>query len=142
MGNRAVIAFTGGPGAGNGSVYNGTPCVYLHWNGGRASVMGFLCAAVDLGYHKLPTETQRRDAFARMVQAWFSTGSVYVGQYFQMDTDNWDNGTYVVDRDLDIVERRFVRGDEEIDEAKTDAIRLDCVEIGRTADLNAVQLVA
>jgi hypothetical protein len=131
MGNRAVIAFTGGPGAGNGSVYNNTPCVYLHWNGGYASVMGFLRAAVNLGYHKLATETERRDATARLAQAWFVKGSVYVGPYFKMDSDNFDNGTYVVDCDLDIVERRFVRHGEEIDEPKTDAIFTECYAMGQ-----------
>lgn len=143
MGNRAVLAFTGGAGAQNGEVHNGTPCVYLHWNGGHASVAGFLAAARALDYHRLPTETARRDAFARMVQAWFGNGSVYVGPYFQMDTDNWDNGTYVLNARLEIVERRFTRGkDEEVDAEKTQQIYLQCLEIGRHSDLSAVQLVA
>ena len=129
MGNRAVIAFTGGPGSGRGEVHNNTPCVYLHWNGGRASVEGFLEAARTLGYHNPhSTETERRDGFARLVQAWFGSGSVYIGPYFQQDTDNWDNGTYVVDGRLQIVERRFTRDKpEEVDAEKTQKIREQCL---------------
>jgi len=40
MGNRAVITF---------ATYTNAPAIYLHWNGGRASVEGFLSAARQLG---------------------------------------------------------------------------------------------
>jgi len=127
MGNRAVIAFSTG-----GFVCHGTPCVYLHWNGGLASVQGFLQAARDLGYANLKSETARRDAFARMTQAWFGHGSVYIGQYFQQDTDNGDNGTYVVDESLNILSRRFVpkRHGDEVDPIKTTGIYDQCFSMG------------
>jgi hypothetical protein len=40
MGNRALLTFSTEPTA---------PAIYLHWNGGRASVLGFLKAARQLG---------------------------------------------------------------------------------------------
>ena len=44
MGNRAVIAFEQ-----NGKQDKNSVGIYLHWNGGRDSVEGFLQTAKDYG---------------------------------------------------------------------------------------------
>ena len=49
MGNRAVISFSTSPAA---------PSIYLHWNGGRASVEGFLAGCLEAGY--APPATKSR----------------------------------------------------------------------------------
>lgn len=124
MGNRAVI--TAAPyGAGNLGIY-------LHWNGGRASVEGFLQAAKDLGinFSVNPCGMAR---FGQMVGNWFG-GNLSLGVDIcrRLDCDNWDNGVYIVDPvTLAIVDRLFVRGQEEVDPEKTAAIRADVVEKNR-----------
>jgi hypothetical protein len=93
MGNRAVIAFQDGS---LEHVQLNAPGIYLHWNGGPESVTAFLDAAKELG-------VRREDEYgaARLCQIignWFGgTLSIGVGTCRNMDTDNGDNGTYVVD---------------------------------------------
>ena len=93
MGNRAVIAFQD---ASHTEVQPDSVGVYLHWNGGPQSVVAFLDAAKYLG-------VRREDEYgaARLCQIignWFGGNlSIGIGTCRTMDTDNWDNGTYVVD---------------------------------------------
>jgi len=93
MGNRAVIAFQD---ASHNEVQPDSVGVYLHWNGGPESVGAFLAAAKELG-------VRREDEYgaARLCQIignWFGgTLSIGIGTCRTMDTDNGDNGTYVVD---------------------------------------------
>jgi hypothetical protein len=116
MGNRAVITFHNNYHA---------PCVYLHWNGGRASVEGFLRAARELGFDlgKFRSESSFMDAFARMIASRFFScnvgRNVYREQYGRADTDNYDNGVYIIDEDLRVIGRLHNRGQEEINPAKT-----------------------
>lgn len=137
MGNRAVLSF--GPLLGDDTV----PGVYLHWNGGRASVEGFLRAARAL---TLPatggTPTEQRDLVARLALA-FIGSSVYVGPASEMDRDNWDNGIYRIEN-LEIVERGYTRGrPEEIDPEKTSAIAAETLakvrELGGLEGLAALK---
>ena len=104
MGNRAVIAIK----QKNIEIAN-TPCIYLHWNGGRDSVEGFLETHHKLGMRGAEDATY---ALARLTQiianAIGGELSVGVGIYSQLDTDNYDNGVYWldnVDGKLQIVER-------------------------------------
>ena len=93
MGNRAVIAFQEENWR---AVQPDSLGIYLHWNGGPESVVAFLDAAEKLG-------VRREDEYgaARLCQIignWFGgTLSLGVGKCRNMDTDNGDNGTYVVD---------------------------------------------
>ena len=93
MGNRAVIAFQS---ADLDKVQPDSVGVYLHWNGGSESVEAFLTAAKELG-------VRREDEYgvARLCQIignWFGgTLSIGIGKCRTLDTDNGDNGTYVVD---------------------------------------------
>ena len=93
MGNRAVIAFQS---ADLDKVRPDTVGIYLHWNGGPDSVHAFVDAAKELG-------VRREDEYgaARLCQIignWFGgTISLGIGPCGKLDTDNGDNGTYVVD---------------------------------------------
>lgn len=116
MGNRAVI--TTAP-------YSDTNVgIYVHWNGGRESIEGFLEAAKELGYRS-PGEDNSY-AMARLVQA--------IGVYFggelslgvdlcsNLDTDNGNNGTYLIGPDWEVVGRKFFDGEDEVDEERTKAV--------------------
>lgn len=120
MGNRAVITF---------STANNAPSIYLHWNGGRASVEGFLTAARQLGLRHAPTAQAQADALdniAEMLARYFfrcNVGmNVYRLHFAGADRDNGDNGTYVLDQDLQIFARLHHKRGEEINREKTAAI--------------------
>ena len=123
MGNRAVLTF---------ATAKSAPCIYLHWNGGRASVEAFLLAARHLNLMapmqgmgdgtRFDTQARVLDAIAAMVRDDFGMSSVYRETYGSTDTDNWDNGVYLLDDSLDIVGRKFMRHDEELNDEKTQAI--------------------
>lgn len=117
MGNRAVIVFS--------RPTKSTPAIYLHWNGGLASVLGFTAAAKQLGIHNLTD-------FAAMIKRWMS--SVYLEPYGETDTDNGDNGVYVLDPDsLDIVGRQFACAEEEVNPQKTAEVARLVLEAQQTA---------
>lgn len=95
MGNRAVITNT-----------KKRIGIYLHWNGGPESVMGFMQACKELGYRN-PNDDESY-GFARICQAigTFFGGecSLGVNTLDHLDTDNFDNGVYVIDKDWNISE--------------------------------------
>ena len=113
MGNRAVITH---------STNSKAPAIYLHWNGGRASVEAFMAIAKLL---KLKTNKSGFDKLAEILAAdFFETKvgmTVYRMPYGQTDQDNWDNGVYVVSADWDIIDRKHLPDNfnEEIDAQKT-----------------------
>jgi len=120
MGNRAVITF---------STYTNAPAVYLHWNGGRASVEGFLSAARQLGLRHARTpqaQTDALDQLAEMLARYYfrcNVGmTVYRLHYAGSDRDNGDNGTYLIGDDLTIIDRLFKPRADEINREKTAAI--------------------
>ena len=107
MGNRAVISFKC-----EGVPKEYSPSIYLHWNGGRDSIEGFLKA------HEKSNFRNGAYGIARLIQLitnWFGGGlCVGVGVYSQMDTDNFDNGVYwVCSKTFKIVEREFKRQKEQ-----------------------------
>ena len=104
MGNRAVIAW--------GEYSPETMGIYLHWNGGRDSVEGFLAAAKEI------TRNSPSYSFARLVQVianFFGGGnSIGLGKCRELDCDNMDNGVYEVDPNtLEITGRKFNRSGEQ-----------------------------
>ena len=120
MGNRAVITF---------DTADNAPAIYLHWNGGRASVQGFIDAARALGLRHAPTaaaQTEALDQLAELLARHYfrcNVGmTVYRLHYAGADRDNGDNGTYLLGRDLSIIERFYKPGPDEINPAKTAAI--------------------
>lgn len=123
MGNRAVIAFETGA---------SQPCIYLHWNGGRASIEAFLKFAQETGIGKLPLESAV-EMLARSIGLWMEVevnkSTVYIEPYSRADKNNHDNGVYLVDRErMEITGRAHVpQRDhgvycEELDSKKTNSI--------------------
>ena len=119
MGNRAVLTFGQEP---------ESPCIYLHWSGGRASVEAFLDCARQLGLRIVPPgqEASALDSLAEMIARHFfgcDVGhTVYRHLYAQADADNGDNGIYLLNRVLSIGGRSFAPEREEVNPAKTVAI--------------------
>ena len=118
MGNRAVI--TTAPYSDN------NVGIYVHWNGGRASIEGFLAAAKELGYRS--PEGDRSYALAGLaglIWSYLGTDGLSVGIDLckHLDTDS-DNGTYLIGGDWEIVGRHNWEADwdEEINAEKTAAI--------------------
>lgn len=110
--------------------------IYLHWDGGRDSVEGFLKYCKFKEYRN-PNEDCY--GWARMCQviANYIGGDLSIGidKFENLDADNWDNGTYVIDENWEICERMFFEGEEqsgkelikmllEIDEAQPEAEQL------------------
>lgn len=106
MGNRAVITT-------EENFKNNGVGVYLHWNGGRDSVEGFLKYCELKGYR-----SPDRDCYgwARLVQVIsnFFGGSLSVGidTIDHLDCDNWDNGVYLI-KGWEIVGREYFKGAEQ-----------------------------
>lgn len=121
MGNRAVI--TTAP-------YAETNVgIYLHWNGGRESVEAFLDAANALGMSSPASDASY--AMARLVQIignyFGGSTSLGIGICSELDTNNGDNGTYVIGDDWQIVGRAFGR-DGPVDQEKKAAIFAEVME--------------
>ena len=119
MGNRAVVSFSTSPAA---------PSIYLHWNGGRASIEGFLAGCMDAGYVATGDQAQDMDQIERRLRPFFARNgeclSIYRQPVSRADTDNWDNGWYILDQTtLAITGRLHKRGAEEINADKKDDIR-------------------
>jgi len=101
MGNRAVIAFTDE----HGNQDKNSVGIYLHWNGGRDSVEGFLQAAKDYGLRSGSYGVAR---LTQIIGNCFpGTLSVGVDMLNKLDCDNYDNGVYWVDKMFNIVDREY-----------------------------------
>ena len=105
MGNRAVITIKE-----NNVPQEDWQSLYLHWNGGRDSVAPLLHVAKLYGVR---CQGDPSYAIARLSQlignTLGGTLSLGVGTYKQLDTDNADNGVYVV-KDWEIVDREYHHG--------------------------------
>ena len=128
MGNRAVITF-------DKALKPEQFGIYLHWNGGRDSVQAFCDATRELMKERGADSCY---APARMIQAIgnFMGGvhSLGIGALSTLDTDNGDNGVYVVDPEsLKIIARRFSRGSrgEQKDKEKYSGVLAATLEINR-----------
>ena len=116
MGNRAVITT-------QNDIDSGGIGVYLHWNGGYDSVRPLLDYC-RLRSFRPPDEDSY--GYARMIQvmANFLGGdglSIGVGPLNRLDTDNWDNGTYVL-KGWDISSRLYFKGEEQKENGYDDFI--------------------
>ena len=125
MGNRAVI-----------TTEDKKIGVYLHWNGGRDSVEGFLKYCKMKGYREPEGDHQ---GWARLCQVIGNTmggnTSVGIDRYEALDTDNGDNGVYII-KDWKIIKREHFEGEEqaeypikemlkEINDSQPDGERID-----------------
>lgn len=93
MGNRAVV-----------SVEGSKVGVYLHWNGGKESVTAFLRAAKDLGVRAPTADVSYFYARFTQIIANFigGTNSVGIDAVSNLDTDNGDNGHFIVNEKFEI----------------------------------------
>jgi len=102
MGNRAVITIKE-----DNTPQEDWQSLYLHWNGGRDTVEPLLHVAKLYGVR---CQADPSYAIARLSQIMGNyiggTLSLGVGTYKQLDTDNFDNGVYVVEN-WEIVDREF-----------------------------------
>ena len=102
MGNRAVITIKE-----DNRPQEDWQSLYLHWNGGRDTVEPLLHVAKLYGVR---CQVDPSYAIARLSQIMGNyiggTLSLGVGTYKQLDTNNFDNGVYVVE-DWEIVDREF-----------------------------------
>lgn len=97
MGNRAVI-----------TAEKADCGVYVHWNGGPESVIGFCDACRNLGYRSPdsdPIYGLGRLAYA--IGLFFCEGETGfgIGALKNLDCDNGDNGVYVIGADWRIIRR-------------------------------------
>lgn len=104
MGNRAVIT--------DAEKKIG---VYLHWNGGRDTIEPLLAYCNLKGYRDPINDPCYSLARFTQVAANFLGGinSIGIGLFSELDTDNYDNGTYVIGKDWKIVDRLFHKGSEQ-----------------------------
>lgn len=101
MGNRAVIT-TDGKSLG----------IYLHWNGGRDSVEAFLLYCKIKDYRCPEDDNYGWARLCQVISNYFRGGcSVGIDKLENLDTDNGDNGTYVI-RNWEIVGREFNNGEQ------------------------------
>jgi len=102
MGNRAVLAFIND----DGKKDKNSVGIYLHWNGGRDSVEGFLQTAKD---YELRSGSY---GVARLTQIIANglggTLSLGVDLLKNLDCDNYDNGVYWIDQNFNIVDREYI----------------------------------
>lgn len=102
MGNRAVI-----------TTKKKDLGIYLHWNGGRDSVEAFLKYADLQGYRQPEQDCYGWSRLAQLIGNFFGgTNSIGVDRYEKLDTDNYDNGVYVIE-DWKIIGREFKRQPEQ-----------------------------
>lgn len=135
MGNRAVI-----------TTEDKQMGVYLHWNGGRDGVEAFLHYCDLQGFRSPDCDTYGWARLCQVIGNFFGGGlSVGIGLYDRLDTDNWDNGVYII-KGWRIVGREFNRHAEQssydhadmlhdIDDSQPEHMRLgayiDAVEVPR-----------
>ena len=90
MGNRAVISFF---------TNTTSPSLYLHWNGGRASVEGFLAGCLDAGYQATGDQKQDMDQIERCLRPFFARNGECLNIYRQpVGRADTDNGWYILDQ--------------------------------------------
>jgi hypothetical protein len=92
MGNRAVITASTSKTEGIG--------IYVHWNGGLESILAFLKACEVRGF-RTPDgdETYATARLCGLIHEFMGTwedASLGIGTLQQLDTDNGDNGVYVI----------------------------------------------
>jgi len=110
MGNRAVITteenFAKNSGLG----------VYLHWNGGRDSVQGFLEYCRLRSFRRPENDDYGWARLCQVIGNFMGADgcSVGIGDVTQLDMDNGDNGVYLI-KDWKIVGRKYYNSEYEQD---------------------------
>lgn len=109
MGNRAVITTSK---ASEVALSNDIG-VYLHWNGGRDSVEAFLTYCKMHGYRAPETDCYGWARLCQVISNYFGGElSVGIDKCCNLDCDNFDNGTYIIEN-WEIVDRKYFNGAEQ-----------------------------
>lgn len=112
MGNRAVI-----------TTEQKQIGVYLHWNGGRDSVQAFLLYCKLRGFRAPENDCYGWARLCQVIGNYFGGDlSLGVDKYDRLDTDNGDNGVYII-KDWGIVGREFYEGAEQNNYELRDMLR-------------------
>lgn len=99
MGNRAVIAL---------STRKDAPVVYLHWGGSPDNVESILKGLRDSHFTGTPAKIMNAIAGEARYQMNVPPGvTVYREKYGETDTDNGDNGVYIINKEFKVVRRLF-----------------------------------
>lgn len=103
MGNRAVI-----------TTEKKEIGIYLHWNGGRDSVEGFLTYCKERGFRSPEDDNYGWAALCGVIYNFFGCDGMSLGvdKYENLDTNNVDNGVYVI-KNWEIIDRIFNRHGEQ-----------------------------
>lgn len=101
MGNRAII-----------TTKEKKTAVYLHWNGGRDSVEGFLAYCKLQGFRSPECDEYGFARLCQVVANFFGSDGLSVG-VGPFTGSAGDNGIYIVGRDWDIVGREDFDGPEQ-----------------------------
>ena len=102
MGNRAVITTT-----------DEQIGLYLHWNGGRDSIEGFLKYCEIKHYRSPSSDTYGWARLCQVIGNFFGgTNSIGIGTLKQVDCENGDNGMYII-KDWNIVGRKYAPDSEQ-----------------------------
>jgi hypothetical protein len=130
MGNRAVVTFASvdeilqfvkGDAEVEGKKLEGFVAanpnkvgVYLHWNGGYDSIKPFCMACERLGFRGAVRDNYGVACFTQLVRNFMGINGLSVGvdTLSHLDTDNWDNGVYVVDDKWKIIGREFAQDEQ------------------------------
>lgn len=129
MGNRAVITSHPFSTANAG--------IYVHWNGGAASINGFLQACKELGFRSPETDSYGLARLTQAITTFFGSDGLSVGVDIckALDCQNGDNGTYLIGDNWSIVGREFADGThDEVDADKTAKIAALIVKRIRALD--------
>jgi hypothetical protein len=102
MGNRAVIT---------------TPAkkvgIYLHWNGGRDSIEAFLKYCELQNFRSPENDCYGWARLSQIISNFFGgSTSIGIDEYYKLDTDNYDNGVYII-KNWEIIGRDFFEGTEQ-----------------------------
>lgn len=116
MGNRAVITT-------RENWKNNGVGVYLHWNGGRDSVEGFLAYCKLKEYREPEYDNYGWARLCQVIGNFFGGDTdVAIDTLNNLDTDNGDNGVYIIE-DWEIVDRVNFYGEEQHNYGLMDVLR-------------------
>ena len=103
MGNRAVI-----------TTEDKKIGVYVHWNGGRDSIEAFLKYCELKGFRAPETDCYGWARLCQVIANYFGGSGLSIGidRYECLDTDNGDNGVYII-KDWKIIDRLYFTGTEQ-----------------------------
>ena len=119
MGNRAVITAATCEDVANCKEIG----IYVHWNGGRDYVQGWLTYCKLKGYRKPDEDNYGWARLCGVIANCFDAGlSVGIDTCDHLDCANGNNGTYII-KGWDIVGRKYFSGEEQ-DDAKLYSVLL------------------